>query len=169
MACSEVHYVLQTIPSQGQSFIYELGSHYLGFLNSIWANGQDTVIRILAKCCSRQFNTNVVAWTYYLGKQTTKCISKHNAFSWKMNQVSIGHCKISCSIMYASKWWCHRVKVLCHNDVVIWKRFPYYWPFVRGIRWWPVDSQRGRNAQLRCFLCGKTEEADEQTVELPMT
>ena len=23
----------------------------------------------------------------------------------------------------------------CHNDVIKWKHFPCYWPFVRGIRW----------------------------------
>ena len=26
-----------------------------------------------------------------------------------------------------------------HDDVIKWKHFPYYWPFVRGIHWSPVD------------------------------
>ena len=32
-------------------------------------------------------------------------------------------------------WRCWR-----YCDVMIWKRFPHYWPFVRKIRWPPVDS-----------------------------
>ena len=27
-----------------------------------------------------------------------------------------------------------------HNDVIEWKYFPRYWPFVRGIQRWPVNS-----------------------------
>ena len=27
-----------------------------------------------------------------------------------------------------------------HDDVIKWKRFPRYWPFVRGIHRWPVNS-----------------------------
>ena len=27
-----------------------------------------------------------------------------------------------------------------HDDVIKWKRFPCYWPFVRGIHWSPVNS-----------------------------
>ena len=27
-----------------------------------------------------------------------------------------------------------------HGDVIKWKHFPRYWPFVRGIHWWPVNS-----------------------------
>ena len=27
-----------------------------------------------------------------------------------------------------------------HDDVIKWKHFPHYWPFVRGIHRWPVKS-----------------------------
>ena len=27
-----------------------------------------------------------------------------------------------------------------HDGVIKWKHFPRYWPFVRGMHWWPVDS-----------------------------
>ena len=30
---------------------------------------------------------------------------------------------------------CHQ-----HDDVIKWKHFPRYWPFVRGIHWSPVNS-----------------------------
>ena len=33
--------------------------------------------------------------------------------------------------------WLHRS---VHGDVMAWKRFPHYWPFVRGIHWSPMDS-----------------------------
>ena len=29
---------------------------------------------------------------------------------------------------------------LCHDDAIKWKHFPRYWPFVRGIHRWPVNS-----------------------------
>ena len=29
---------------------------------------------------------------------------------------------------------------LQHDDVIKWKHFPRYWPFVRGIHWSPVNS-----------------------------
>ena len=30
--------------------------------------------------------------------------------------------------------------VLLHDDVIKWKHFPRYWPFVQGIHRWPVNS-----------------------------
>ena len=40
-----------------------------------------------------------------------------------------------------------------HDDVIIWKELPHYWPFVRGItghRWIPLTKASG--AELWCFL-----------------
>ena len=31
-------------------------------------------------------------------------------------------------------------KTVSHDDVIKWKHFPRYWPFVRGIHRWPVNS-----------------------------
>ena len=28
---------------------------------------------------------------------------------------------------------------LLHDNIMIWEHFPYHWPFVEGILWWPVD------------------------------
>ena len=41
-------------------------------------------------------------------------------------------------------------KSLCHDDVIKWKHFPRYWPFVEGIRWSPVNSPH--NGQWRGTL-----------------
>ena len=35
---------------------------------------------------------------------------------------------------------CVRRDIIFHDDVIKWKRFPRYWPFVRGIRRSPVNS-----------------------------
>ena len=35
------------------------------------------------------------------------------------------------------------MNILWHDDVIKWKHFPRYWPFVRGIHRSPVNSLRG--------------------------
>ena len=41
----------------------------------------------------------------------------------------------------------------CHDDVIKWKHFPCYWPFVRGILRWPVNSpHKANDSGLWCFL-----------------
>ena len=40
--------------------------------------------------------------------------------------------------------------VLFHDDVTKWKHFPRYWPFVRGIHRWPVNSPH--KGQWRGYL-----------------
>ena len=43
-----------------------------------------------------------------------------------------------------------------HDDVIKWKHFPRYWPFVRGIHRSPVNSPhkgQGRGALLFTLIC----------------
>ena len=45
---------------------------------------------------------------------------------------------------------------LCHDDVIKWKRFPRYWPFVRGIHRGPVNSPhkgQWRGALVFSLIC----------------
>ena len=45
--------------------------------------------------------------------------------------------------------------VLCHDDVIKWKHFPRYWPFVRGIHRSPVNSPhkgQWRGALMFCLI-----------------
>ena len=45
---------------------------------------------------------------------------------------------------------------LCHDDVIKWKHFPRYWPFVRGIHRSPVNSAhkgQWRGALMFPFIC----------------
>ena len=46
-----------------------------------------------------------------------------------------------------------------HDDVIKWKHFPRYWPFVRGIHRWPVDSPhkcQWRGALMFSLICAWT-------------
>ena len=45
---------------------------------------------------------------------------------------------------------------VCNDDIIKWKYFPRYWPFVRGIHWSPVNShQKGqwRGALMFSLIC----------------
>ena len=46
-----------------------------------------------------------------------------------------------------------------HDDVIKWKHFPRYWPFVRGIHRWPVDSPhkgQWRGVWMFSLICAWT-------------
>ena len=56
-------------------------------------------------------------------------------------------------------WGFQRYDHLAHDDVIKWKLFPCYWPFVRGIQRWPVDSLpkgQWRGAFLISLMCAWT-------------
>ena len=43
-----------------------------------------------------------------------------------------------------------------HGDVITWKQFPRYWPIVRGIQQWPVNSPHNgqwRGALMFSLIC----------------
>ena len=47
-------------------------------------------------------------------------------------------------------------KSLSHDEVMNWKHFPRYWPFVRGIHRWPVNSpHKGQwcTTLMYSFIC----------------
>ena len=44
-------------------------------------------------------------------------------------------------ICEAKKWTHSKRKGLWHDDIIKWKHFPHYWPFVQGIHRSPVNSQ----------------------------
>ena len=53
-----------------------------------------------------------------------------------------------------------RSTICSHDDVIKWKHFPCYWPFVRGIHRW-IALTKASDVELWCFLWS----ASEQTVE----
>ena len=51
------------------------------------------------------------------------------------------------------------VAAICHEDVIKWKKFPRYWPFVRGIHRSPVNSPhkgQWRGAFMFSLICAWT-------------
>ena len=56
-----------------------------------------------------------------------------------------------------------------HDDVIKWKHFPRYWPFVRGIHRWPVDSlHKGQWRSFDFFFDLRLEQMAEQTLGTPV-
>ena len=50
------------------------------------------------------------------------------------------------------------VHCLHHDDIIKWKHFPHYWPFVRGIHWSPVNSPhkgQWRGALMFSLICAR--------------
>ena len=53
---------------------------------------------------------------------------------------------------------------LLHDDVIKWKHFPRYWPFVRGIHWSPVNSpHKANDAELWCFYPRMNKRSSKQS------
>ena len=50
-------------------------------------------------------------------------------------------------------YWQSMAVFLYHNDVIKWKHFPRYWPFVRGIHRSPVNSPQWRGALMFSLIC----------------
>ena len=49
-------------------------------------------------------------------------------------------------------------QIICHDDVIKWKHFPRYWPFVRGIHRSPVNSPhkgQWRGALMFSLICAR--------------
>ena len=94
---------------------------------------------------------------------------------WCLSQVietnlKIGH-PISLDARYLHEL--HRLdcmtRCLDHDDVIKWKHFPRYWPFVRGstdLRW--ISLIKASDAELWCFLWPASEITIEQTTETPV-
>ena len=53
-----------------------------------------------------------------------------------------------------------------HDDVIKWKHFPCYWPFVRGIHRWPVNSPhkgQWRGALMFSLICALNKRLSKQS------
>ena len=65
---------------------------------------------------------------------------------WYRTQVSPLSLKFLHSVLF----------LMTHDDVIKWKHFPRYWPFVRGIHWSPVNSPhkgQWRGALMFPLIC----------------
>ena len=76
---------------------------------------------------------------------TMKLESKYNYFHYCLLKIPSTKCWSACSGL--------DVLEEQHDDVIKWKHFPRYWPFVRGIhrpRW--IPRTKASDAELWCFL-----------------
>ena len=68
-------------------------------------------------------------------------------------KAQLRHCK--CEWIFPSIYEC-AMKGIRHDDVIKWKHFPRYWPFVRGIHRSPVNSPhtgQWRRALMLSLIC----------------
>ena len=72
----------------------------------------------IAHVLSRAVGQTACGWCYFI----------NNHDNWR--PIAASSCSYSCNSWY----------LLFHDDVIKWKRFPRYWPFVRGIHRSPVNS-----------------------------
>ena len=92
-------------------------------------------------------------------------ISVLNGALWDLEQVHSGICEIGllytkfalgCGLLWFAVVW-HWSITLFHDDVIIWKHFPRYWPFMRGSHRSPVKSpHKGpewRGALMFSLIC----------------
>ena len=68
---------------------------------------------------------------------------------------------VACSALHCTINFCY-IFVSCaliyHDDVIKWKHFPRYWPFVRGIHRWPANSPhkgQWRGALMFSLICAR--------------
>ena len=72
-------------------------------------------------------------------------------------------CGVPIASLKLTTWLCllihtHRPSLGKYDDVSKWKHSPCYWPFVRGIHWWLVNSHhkgQWRGALMLFYLCPK--------------
>ena len=75
--------------------------------------------------------------------------------------VEIMACRLLGGIYFVSDSMCStfyfQLRLLhIHDDIIKWKHFPRYWPFVRGIHRWPVNSPhkgQWRGALMFSLIC----------------
>ena len=65
--------------------------------------------------------------------------------------------------------WNMKQNPLVHDDIIKWKHFPRYWPFVRGNHRSPVNSPtKASYVRLWCFLwCGLSKQSRRRWFETP--
>ena len=97
-----------------------------------------------------------------------------DATSWV--EISINPSRCRCFIVFGTLPWCSLKCYVArgsvwnyHHDVIKWKHFPRYWPFVRGNHRSLVDSShKGQCWGALMFILSASEKAVEQAIETPV-
>ena len=84
-------------------------------------------------------------------------IGRHSAEYSEMFSLTINYFKLRFIWNTADQISPHRRLLMrCHDDVIKWKHFARYWPFVRGIHWLSVNSPykgQWRGALMFSLIC----------------
>ena len=119
----------------------------------------ENILDILEACCNRK------NWTYQLDKKIVRLLVP---FDLHCQQSVSNGCQSNVVIIIVGTEGCQYDNpssddtVVFHDDIINWKLFPCYWPFVWGIHRSPVNSpHRGQwcGALMFSLICA------EQTVE----
>ena len=92
----------------------------------------------------------------------------HNISTYMCLQIFYSHCLAHGSyvaIIKMKDWTCAQTTII-HGDVIKWKHFPRYWPFVRGIQRWLVNSPhkgQWRGALMFSLICTLNKRLNKQS------
>ena len=104
-----------------------------------------------------EYDKSVIPTTNLQGLCWTPKISNSSAFGVDT--------RLHCAIQTMASLWVYKNRSL-HDDVIKWKHFPRYWPFVRGIHWSSVNSPhkgQWRGALMFSFICSLNERLSKQS------
>ena len=81
---------------------------------------------------------------------------KQNIKSWHVQSTSHWICIPFCLLWFVvvrlAIQWINVINVIRHDDVIKWKHFPRYWPFLRGIHRWPANLPHLFDLRLNKWL-----------------
>ena len=106
-----------------------------------------------------QNHTEINSDDWTITKKTTRTI-KHEIFS-KMKKLKVDRWALSLSVF---SWFLYGAphNIICnicnHDDVIKWKQFPRYWPFVWGLHRSPVKSPhkgQWRGVLMFSLICAR--------------
>ena len=103
--------------------------------------------------------SNILVWSFL-------CVQKRNLIIRKWRIIFIWR-----STFHVSQRSCTVIlrNTRKHDDIIIWKHFPRYWTFVRGIHRSPVDSpHKASVAEHWWLLWSAPEQTVEQTIGTPV-
>ena len=116
------------------------------------------MVAILQTSFSKSFSYMKIIWFWFkfhvnLFSWIQLTISRHWFRHWHGAEQAASHCLNQ----WRSSLLTHIGVIRCdHDDVIKWKHFPRYWPFVRGIHRSPVNSPhkgQWRGALMFSLIC----------------
>ena len=96
----------------------------------------------------------------------TLCLDTLSLFRWILTEINNSECIINVAYTHKDivanicglEGRFHQQQKKCHDDVIKWKHFPHYWPFVRGIHRSPVHTPhkgQWRGALIFSLICAQ--------------